>query len=270
MDILSKERINEFNEKGFIVVKNFLSAEEAALLYNVSKEDTLIEKNSYAVVDAQGNESRLALWHTPGDDIFGMLSRSEKLVNMVEQLIGGPVAHFHSKVMQKLPKVGGAWEWHQDYGYWYKNGFLYPDQMLSVMFALTKASVENGCLQVLPGSHRMGRIEHGKAGEQVGANMERVNRYMALSEVVSCELEPGDALFFHSNLLHASQQNTSDYPRWSIISCYNTLQNTPSDDLTSCFEEIKKVPHANILNPGKKGLSMESDFSSKKKDVALK
>ena len=63
--------------------------------------------------------------------------------------------------MQKEPKVGGAWEWHQDYGYWYKNEFLFPDQMISVMVAITKANKENGCLQVIKGSHKLGRIEHG-------------------------------------------------------------------------------------------------------------
>lgn len=64
----------------------------------------------------------------------------------------------------KEPRVGGAWEWHQDYGYWYKNGFLYPEDMISVMVALTDATIENGCLQVLKGTHKMQRIEHHFAG----------------------------------------------------------------------------------------------------------
>ena len=94
------------------------------------------------------------LWFTPGNDVFGYLTRSEKMVNSVAQLIDSdaPVCHFHSKLMQKEPKVGGAWEWHQDYGYWYKNQFMYPDQLVSVMVALTKANKENGCLQVIRGS----------------------------------------------------------------------------------------------------------------------
>ncbi len=43
------------------------------------------------------------------------------------------------KLMEKEPQVGGAWEWHQDYGYWYKNEFLFPDQMISIMIAITAA-----------------------------------------------------------------------------------------------------------------------------------
>ena len=54
------------------------------------------------------------------------------------------------------------------------NGFLFPD-MLSVVTALTPATKANGCLQMIRGSHKMGRIEHGFSGEQVGADMEKVN-----------------------------------------------------------------------------------------------
>ena len=64
------------------------------------------------------------------------------MIESVNTLMEGdsPVCHFHSKLMQKEPKVGGAWEWHQDYGYWYKNEFLFPEQMMSVMIAITDAN----------------------------------------------------------------------------------------------------------------------------------
>jgi ectoine hydroxylase-related dioxygenase (phytanoyl-CoA dioxygenase family) len=129
--------------------------------------------------------------------------------------------------MQKEPRVGGAWEWHQDYGYWYKNQFLFPDQLLSVMISLTKANKENSCLQVIRGSHKMGRVNHGFAGEQVGADMVMVNNALQTMELVYAELEPGDALFFHPNTLHRFEANLSDKPRWSIISCYSSQFNWP-------------------------------------------
>jgi len=266
--MLSEKELSQFEEQGYVIIKQFLSSEEANRLYNASKNDQALTEHSYAVKDAEGNESRLALWYTPGDDIYGMLSRSENLVKSVEQLIGSPVAHFHSKVMQKVPKVGGAWEWHQDYGYWYRNGFMYSEQMLSVMFALTDANQENGCLKVLPASHKLGRLEHGKAGEQVGADMKMVNKYKEKVEEVYCELEAGDALFFHSNLLHASGPNRSENPRWSIISCYNNVANTPDEDITSSFVPIKMVEDGRIL-AADSVLSEGVDFSSKKTDKSL-
>ena len=53
------------------------------------------------------------------------------------RLIGSPIYHFHTKVMLKEPRVGGTWEWHQDFGYWYQVGCLAPDKMLSAILAWT-------------------------------------------------------------------------------------------------------------------------------------
>lgn len=61
---------------------------------------------------------------------------------------------------------------------------------------------ENGCLQVLKGSHKMGRIGHALTGEQAGADLNRVEMAKTLFELVHVELDPGDVLFFHCNLLH--------------------------------------------------------------------
>lgn len=162
--------------------------------------------------------------------------------------------------MQKEPKVGGAWEWHQDYGYWYRSGFLYPD-MLSVLTALTSATKQNGCLQVIKGSHRMGRIEHGFAGEQVGADMERVEEAIKRMELVYVEMNPGDTLFFHSNLLHRSDSNRSEFARWSLISAYNLITNKPyKGDNTSSYTPIEKAPDSLILKARTKGMSENADF----------
>jgi ectoine hydroxylase-related dioxygenase (phytanoyl-CoA dioxygenase family) len=160
------------------------------------------------------------------DDLYSAIVRSERIVGPTEQLLRGQVYHLHHKMMLKEPRVGGAWEWHQDYGYWYSNGCLFPD-MACCLIAVDRATRENGCLQVIRGSHRMGRIEHGKTGEQVGADQARVDAALERMELVYCEMEPGDALFFHGNLLHRSDQNRSEHPRWSLICCYNTRHNDP-------------------------------------------
>ncbi len=136
----------------------------------------------------------------PTDDLYGMFSRSPRIVDRMEQLLGGEVYHYHTKMMLKEPRVGGAWEWHQDYGYWYHNGCLSP-LLASCLIAVDRATRENGCLQVVKGSHQMGRIDHGRTGDQTGADMERVEAALERMELVYIEAEPGDALFFHCNLL---------------------------------------------------------------------
>ena len=62
---------------------------------------------------------QLCIWNSPGDDVVGVAARSRKVVNTLEQLLGGQeLYHYHSKLMMKEPRTGGAHLWHQDYGYW--------------------------------------------------------------------------------------------------------------------------------------------------------
>jgi ectoine hydroxylase-related dioxygenase (phytanoyl-CoA dioxygenase family) len=269
---LTPEQVAAYDTDGYILVKNFCSGAEVDRLYQTALQDDAMRKNALDLNDQSGKKTRLSLWFTPGNDVFGYLTRSERMVHAVAQLLDSPapVCHFHSKLMQKEPRVGGAWEWHQDYGYWYKNQFLFPDQLLSVMLALTKANKENGCLQVIRGSHKMGRVNHGFAGEQVGADMVMVNNALQTMELVYAELEPGDALFFHPNLLHRSEANLSDKPRWSIISCYSSQSNLAYNETSTSWKTpVQVVPDEAILEWEAASLS-EADFLKKEADPALK
>ena len=261
----------QYENDGYLIVKNFVSPEEAKLLYVIATGDDVLKKKAFDFNDQTGKSTKLTLWFTPGDDTYGLLTRSEAMVHAVQELLGeGEVCHFHSKLMQKEPQVGGAWEWHQDYGYWYKNGFLFPDAMISVMLALTEAKQKNGCLQVLKGTHKMGRVEHSFAGEQQGADMDFVNEALGRFERVYVELEAGDILFFHSNILHMSDANTSDKPRWSMISAYNLSYNKPFREKNlSCITPVQTVSNDSILSSGAKGLSADRDFLQKENEITL-
>jgi ectoine hydroxylase-related dioxygenase (phytanoyl-CoA dioxygenase family) len=268
----SAAQIADYNRDGYLLIKGFCSKAETDKLYKTAIEDEAMSKNALDLNDLSGKKTRLSLWFTPGNDVFGYLTRSQKIVSSVAQLLDSeaPVCHFHSKLMQKEPKVGGAWEWHQDYGYWYKNQFMFPDQLMSVMVALTAASKENGCLQVIKGSHKLGRVNHGFSGEQVGADMTMVNNALQTMELVYSELQPGDALFFHSNLLHRSEANLSDHPRWSIISCYCSQSNLAYNETSTSWKTpVNMVPDEAILNWEAGSLS-NNDFLKKENDPALK
>ena len=235
-------------------------------------EDQIIKGNTYAMGDKSGKSTKLALWFTPGDDIYSLLTRSQRVIDISNALMEGdaPICHFHSKLMQKEPKVGGAWEWHQDYGYWYRNEFLLPNQLLSVMTAITEATKENGCLEVIKGSHKLGRVEHGKAGEQVGASQRYVDLALKTMDLVHVELSPGDVLFFHSNLLHRSAANLSDASRWSLITAYNRQSNKPYNEKSiACITPLEAVGDDALLNSDNKGISDDREFLKKETDVSL-
>ncbi len=269
---LTPEQKSDYQQDGYIIIKDFCSKNEIDKLYGTAVKDDDMRKNALDLNDQNGKKTKLSLWFTPGNDVFGYLTRSEKIINGVAALLDSqsPVCHFHSKLMQKEPKVGGAWEWHQDYGYWYKNQFMFPDQLISVMVALTDATKENGCLQVIRGSHKLGRVNHGFAGEQVGADMVMVNNALKTMDLVYCDLHAGDALFFHSNLLHRSEANLSDYPRWSIISCYSAQSNLAYNETSKSWKiPVAIVPDEAILN-WDSGSFSNADFLKKENDPALK
>ena len=266
---MKKKLIESYQKDGFLLVKQMFSREEIALLFSVAT-DASVTGNAFDLNDQDGKKTKLTLWFTAGDDSFGLMSKCKRMVESVRDLLGSDeVCHFHSKVMQKQPKVGGAWEWHQDYGYWYKNGFLFPEAMISVMLALTDANKENGCLQVLKGTHKMQRFEHNFIGEQQGADPDFVKEAEKVSELVYCELEAGDVLFFHPNILHRSAANLSDHPRWSVISAYNLSYNIPfREKHTSCITPVEMVPDEAILNSEKKEVA-HVDFLKKEAEITL-
>jgi phytanoyl-CoA hydroxylase len=270
---LTPHQIADYHRDGYLLVKNFLSEAEVDKLYRIATEDDTMRKHAFDLNDQTGKKTKLSLWYTPGNDSYGLLTKSRRMVDSANLLMDGeaPVCHFHSKLMQKEPKVGGAWEWHQDYGYWYKNEFLLPDQMISIMIAITEANKANGCLQVIKGTHKMGRIEHGFAGEQVGASQHYVDLALKTMEHVYVELNAGDALLFHSNLLHRSEANTSDKPRWSLISCYNRASNVPYNEPSgSSTVPLEAVPDEAMMAWQGEGLGEGSNFLVKEKDEALK
>jgi ectoine hydroxylase-related dioxygenase (phytanoyl-CoA dioxygenase family) len=144
--------------------------------------------------------------------------------------------------------------------------------MLSIMIAITAASKANGCLQVIGGSHKLGRIEHGFAGEQVGASQHYVDLALAIMPLIYVELEPGDALFFHPNLLHRSAANLSDRARWSLISVYNLQENTGYNEPNgSATTAVDVVPDEALLQWETGGIrEAAAGFLEKDKDKALK
>lgn len=247
---IKNNRIDEYNRNGFVLTKGMFDNEEIGLLRRAAKEDRELDQHAFGKGDGEGGTIRLSLWNHPGDTIYGMFARCESIVDSAEKILGGEVYHYHSKMIMKDAKIGGAWAWHQDYGYWYQNGVLFPD-LCSASIAVDPATRENGCLQVLKGSHLMGRIDHILTGDQAGADLERVQEAQKRLETVYVEMDPGDVLFFHANLLHRSDQNRSDQPRWSMICCYNAARNDPyKESHHPRYTPLSKVPDSAIREAG--------------------
>lgn len=249
---MTNDDLRRFAEDGFVVVRSLFSPDEMEFLQRAARDDARLAALSRDIDDGEGGRARLGLWNEEGDDIFSLVARSRRVVEAMEVLLGEEVYHYHSKMSMKEPLEGGAWVWHQDYGYWYRNGFLFPN-LASCFLAIDPNTRENGCMQVLRGSHRMGRIDHGVAGAQTGADLERVDEAAKVLELVHVELDPGDALFFHCNTLHRSDANRSTEPRWSLISCYCAASNSPyRDGPHPRYHPLHKVADSAVLEEGRR------------------
>ena len=236
---------NNFSNDGYLIKKNLFSEDE------INKLKKFIESSSDKKNDARETRSStgklsITLWDHPSDDLFGKFSTNERIVKPMEEYLGDEVYHYHSKIIWKKPGDGG-FDWHQDYGYWYHNACLYPD-MGSCFIMLDKATKENGCLKVLKGSHKVGRIGHGVSDtpEQT-ADMERITELEKRHESVYITAEPGDVLFFHANLLHSSDQNKSSESRRTLIVCFNTKSNNPYKESGHASYTRLKVSPSNAI-----------------------
>ena len=268
--VISQDEVRQYHEDGFVLVRGMFSAEEIGLLGRAAHEDRIMDQQSSGRADGEGGTVRLSLWNHPTDTIYGAFARCKSIVGSAEKLLDDEVYHYHSKMIMKDAKIGGAWAWHQDYGYWYQNGVLFPD-LTSVFIAVDRATKENGCLQVIKGSHKMGRVDHAHDGNQMGADMNYVHQALEMMEHVFVELDPGDVLVFHSNLFHRSEANLSDKSRWSFISAYNRVSNVPKlEKSTACITPMQIVPDDRLISEDVTHISEDADFLSVEKDVNIR
>ena len=238
--MLSEKMLSQYRHDGYVVIPHLFEADEIAVLRLIAERD-LPGAQVLTKQDREGNKVSLKMWGHAGDDIYGMFSRNERVVNAAERVIGDEVYLYSAKMILKDAREGGAWEWHQDYGYWYHNGCLMPD-MTSCSIAVDRNTEENGCLEVMRGSHLLGRLDHERKNEQYMADAERVAVALTRFETVAVPLEPGDAILVHANLLHRSNANKSDKRRWNFICSYNGASNRPFKRARDYGHDGKLVP----------------------------
>ncbi len=243
---LTAKEASAYARDGYIIRKGLLSEDEVAAFRGHARKQLEAERSTGAVMqkgDKEGKTTLLKRWTKAEDDIYGLLARDERMVGLAEDAIGKPIYLYSHKMTMKQPNEGGAWEWHQDFGYWYDYGCLAPE-MMSIYVALDKATRENGCLQVLKGTHKLGRLNHIRENDQTNVEQEHLDAALKRYQHVYVEMDAGDVLVFDGNLLHRSDANRSDTYRWGYICSYNAVENAPFKKVREYgnYDELKKVP----------------------------
>jgi len=249
--MLTHDQMHQYLTDGFVVIPGMLTPEETTHFRDIAREDLRRQAAAGLMMekgDKAGNTTLLKMWYEAADDVYGYVARDERLVNIARQIIGKDTYLYSHKMTMKEPREGGAWEWHQDYGYWYLNKCLSPE-MLSIYISLDTATKANGCMQFLPKSHKLGRLDHIRVDGQTVVDEEYLNAALARFELIYAEMEAGDGVVFDCNLLHRSDANTSDGPRWGYIASYNAVENEPFRKVRDYghFQKMKQVPTGTLL-----------------------
>ena len=156
----SPQQIQRFHDEGFLIQRGLVTCDELAEIRHsvpgvLSGDDSVDGLHRERERSGAVRQVYLTHRHCPA---FRSLAHSPKIVGPVRQILGVESYIWHSKINVKDAFEGTVWLWHQDYGYWILDGV--EPRLVSVMVLLDRATINNGSLMVVPGSHKWGRLEH--------------------------------------------------------------------------------------------------------------
>jgi ectoine hydroxylase-related dioxygenase (phytanoyl-CoA dioxygenase family) len=222
--------LQQYEEQGYVVIPDVVPADELRALLERLDEYAYERRAAGEVriqieprvvrgemqVARRGDAVRKMEGLVEHDDLFRKLGLRPNIVAMVASLLGPDLKMFRNAVLMKPAGVGSAKGMHQDSPYWP----IEPMALASMWIALDPATLENGCMTALPGSHRGGPLPHVHVTDDY---IVEESEYDA-SKVVAIPMPAGAGLLFHSLLLHGTAPNTSPNPRRAITLSYMSSQ----------------------------------------------
>ncbi len=221
---LTKEQVDFYHGNGYLVVeKLFDQTEVAAALHAIENILDCADPSTVAEMEPSDPNVVRRIWSpSKRHPIFSELAESEKILDIIECLIGPNILFHYSKLNMKFAQVGSVVECHQDLSY-------YPHtntDLVSCLIYLDDATLENGCLEVIPGKHRNGILNHYIGGHyrgKIGSNISDVD----YSTSVPLEASAGSVIFLHCLTPHYSQVNKSNKPRRTFLPAYRAADAFP-------------------------------------------
>lgn len=208
-----------FEENGFYLAKGVFSPPEVSgLEHDFDRIVTQIIESGEAVNARWGGAvmekigADTVVLHTHNvqhySSVWLRALLQDRFLGVAAQILGPDIVLHHTKLFQKPPERGAPFPMHQDWTYFPTE----KDSMIAGIIHVSEATDAMGCLRVVPGSHKLGRVE-GTSGQ---AQSELLEEY-PLESAVPLEAEPGDVAFFHYFTLHGSMPNTSPKTRKTVL-----------------------------------------------------
>ena len=213
--------VSDFKEKGFCLEKNvftpdavqILSSEFDRIVYQLQRSGEYINARwgSELTKDIEQSDTQVIHTHNVQSYSAEMMSmiQGERLLDAAEKLIGQDIILHHSKLFLKPPGNGSAFPLHQDWSYFPTE----KNSMIAAVVHLSESDERMGCMRIVPGSHKLGKVEKTDGHSFVKGIHDRYQ----LEDAEAIIAEPGDVVFFHCCSLHGSMQNVSKRPRKTVL-----------------------------------------------------
>lgn len=218
--MLTGEELEFYRENGYLLVKGLLTSEEAAecrrechaLAERLSAQQSIDATwGSARAAVAEAKETKVLHCHNVQfySATFTRLLVHDRLTGIAADIIGSPnVQLHHTKMFIKPPEKGSPFPMHQDYPYFPHD----RHSMIAVILHFDDAPIEKGCVRVVPGSHKLGPLEHsGEGGWHLPFEQ------YPIESATPCPAKAGDALFFSYLTIHGSGLNTSNEARTTLL-----------------------------------------------------
>lgn len=206
---LDADQLATYHEQGYVVADAVFPGEEVAAIngeidrLQAEKPDAFLESGLY----------QLGLRSPVTDSIC----RNERILTLIEDIVSPGIAVYSAKMVHKPPHSDLVCHWHQDNAYY--NQHAESRCRMSIWLSLQDTTEHNGCLWIVPGSHRGGTLPAEKRGNG-HCDLAFEDGRKPLPDAIPCPLGAGDVLLFHADLWHRSLGNHSDKPRRSFIVSY--------------------------------------------------
>ena len=232
---LTPHQLEQFDRDGYLVFPELFSREEVATLRREVSRLSTVEAEEVVREHTGGVRTIFRVHENDGatrSDPFRALVRTPRVLRPVQQALGSDEVYvYHTKINTKPAIEGTVWQWHQDYGSWMRDGCPRPD-MATFNVTMTDTSEMGGGLYIIPGSHKLGRIEpffdESTAYKFWAIPKQRMIDVLKSSPPpVALVGRAGMGVLFHCNTLHASGHNLSAEDRWHIYISCNTVANAP-------------------------------------------
>lgn len=240
--ILTDEQLKEFNENGFLVLRNFADTElcdeilQKAKYHLENKIAPIETEQEYMQLDKNKITVRRLRQVYDREEIFQKWMKNDKIRPILKQVLNdSPVltlAH-HNSIMTKLPHESTRTFWHQDRRYWHFEN----NDLVSVWLSLGDEFLENGLLEFIPASHKI-EFTKDRFDEVDNFLDEHEENKKLIATKVHTNLQKGDVVLFHCKTLHHASKNNTDKPKISFVYTVRASSNKPLKNTRSDFKEV--------------------------------